>query len=102
MAEGGEVTAGYDDGLYAEPFAADALLELEREEPVVAASHDMDRNWWPGVKRADVVESLVQLRCGVRQDPGMGARRPEPLRFLRDGAHGHGKLRSPRVSDTGQ
>ncbi len=44
MAERGEVTAGYDDGLDAEPFASDALLELEREEPVIAAGDDAHRD----------------------------------------------------------
>jgi hypothetical protein len=50
MTERGEVPAGHDDGLDAEPLPGDALLELEGEEPVVTAGHDVDRNRWPGVK----------------------------------------------------
>jgi hypothetical protein len=31
-----------------------------------STGHDVNRNRWPGVKRADVVESLVQLRRSAR------------------------------------
>jgi hypothetical protein len=64
VAERSEVTAGYDPRLDSEPFGGDAALELKWDEAVVAARHDVDRDRWPGIKCAAVIEAFIQLtRC---------------------------------------
>ena len=65
VAERGEVTTRHDERVDTKAFSGDALLELEREEPVLTAGHDVDRGRGPGVERADVVESFIELGLGV-------------------------------------
>ena len=65
VAEGGKVPAGHDNRIDTEPLACDALLKREREEPVLTAGDDVDRNRGPRVEVAAVIESLVQLGSGM-------------------------------------
>jgi hypothetical protein len=50
VAEGGKVPAGHANGIDTEPLACDALLKREREEPVLTAGDDVDRNRRPRVE----------------------------------------------------
>ena len=55
-AQRGEVPAGHHVGLDAQPLPGDALLQLDREEPVVAAGDDVQTDARPLVEKAFIPE----------------------------------------------
>ena len=60
------MTARHDRRLDAESVAGHALLKFHREEPILAARDNVDRNRGPRRVRLHVVEALIQLRGGAR------------------------------------
>jgi hypothetical protein len=56
MAQRGQVPAGHDVRLDAQPFPGDPLLQFDREEAVVPPGDGVQRDAGPPVERADVPE----------------------------------------------
>src|SRR5277367_1995216 len=64
--QGDEVTAGQHIRLQAQPLAGHLALELDREEPVIRAGHDPDRDRRPAAEVAHRSEDRFCLRTLVR------------------------------------